>query len=106
MYDIEYSELARKDMLEVAFYIMIEFSNEDAALKLIDDFEKMIETRLSLFPYSNSDDLGVKTDVFEYHCILVRNYLVYYEVFEKESLVLIQRVINDKRNFKEKIKMK
>jgi len=106
MYDIEYVELARKDMLELAFYITIEFKNETAALKLIDDLEKTIETRLSIFPYSNSDDLGVKINEFKYHCILVRNYLVYYEIFEKENLVFIQRVINDKRNFKEQIRMK
>jgi len=106
MYNIDYGELAKRDMLEIAFYITIEFKNEDAALKLIDELEKTIETRLSLFPYSNSDDLGVKTNEFEYQCILVRNYLVYYEIFEKEELVLIQRVINDKRNFKEQILMK
>jgi len=106
MYNIEYSELARTDMLEVAFYIIVEFKNEDAALKLIDELEERIETRLSLFPFSNSDDLGIKTEDFEYRCILVRNYLVYYEIFEKEKLVLIQRVINDKRNSKEEIRLK
>lgn len=98
MYELEYLPAARRDMVETVQYISRELCNPSAAQRLAAELIEAGE-RIAEFPYAYPAYTPLKPLGREYRKLLVRNYLIFYWVDEKEKRVTIARVIYAKRDF-------
>lgn len=92
MYKLEYLPAARQDMVEIVRYVSQELGNPIAAERLA---EELIEAGEDLprFPYAYPVYVPIRPLKHEYRKLLVRNYIMFYWVDEREKLVTIARVI-------------
>lgn len=97
MYKLEFLPVAKDDILEIAKYISDELKNPKAASKLAGEFIKAAEN-ICTFPYSNNVYTPIKPLDLEYRRIIVKNYMMFYTIDEKEKKVTIMRVIFARRN--------
>lgn len=102
MYNLEFLPAAKNDMLEIIKYISDELKNPNAALKLADEFIESAE-KLCEFPYANNVYIPIKQLNAEYRRIIVKNYLMFYTVNEKNKTITIMRIIYAKRNINSQI---
>jgi len=98
MYQLEYSPIARQDMIEVVRYISHELCNFTAAENLAEEMIYSAE-RLTTFPYSNPVHRTIKPLKNEYRKLIVKNYIMFYYVDESNKKVVISRVIYARRNY-------
>ncbi|MCL2565299.1 MAG: type II toxin-antitoxin system RelE/ParE family toxin [Defluviitaleaceae bacterium] len=98
MYKLEYLDLAKQDMVEIASYISRELNNPQSAEKLADEMIKAAEN-LVKFPYSNRVHLISAPLKQEYRRLIVKNYIMLYCIDEKEKKVTIARVIYSRRDY-------
>lgn len=98
MYSVEYLPVARKDMLDIIYYISRKLSNPAAAERLA---VALIEKGESLreMPYINPVYTPIKPLNKEYRKAKVNNYLMFYWVDEQEKKVTIARIIYSKRDY-------
>jgi len=98
MYQLEFLPIARQDMIDIARYISNELGNPAAAYKLTDD---MIEAagKLMDFPYINAIYKSNMPLSKEFRKIIVKNYIMFYWVDEKDKLVTIARIIYARRDY-------
>ena len=98
MYKLEFLPRAVKDMTEIVRYISHELSNPDAASALAEEMVRAAEG-LCEFPYAHPMHQTIRPLKREYRRLLVRNYLMFYRVDEKEKIVTIARVIYARRDY-------
>ena len=98
MYHLEFLPIAKQDMTEIAGYISHELCNPAAAEKLADEMIEAVE-RLIDFPYINAIHQAIKPLTKEYRKLIVKNYIVFYWIDEKEKRITIARVIYARRNY-------
>ena len=98
MYQLEFLPIARQDMTDIARYISHELYNPTAAEKLADE---MIDTaeRLADFPHINAIHQTIRPLKYEYRRLVVKNYIMFYWIDEKEKRVTIARVIYSRRDY-------
>ncbi|NMA25797.1 MAG: type II toxin-antitoxin system RelE/ParE family toxin [Clostridiales bacterium] len=102
MYKIVYLPLARQDISDTALYIAGHLKAPQAALDLLNALDNGI-SRLKDFPYSCRVYHPAKPLKQEYRILLVKNYAVFYTVYEKDKTVEILRVIYAKRDFEKQL---
>ena len=95
MYDLRYLPIAQRDMEEIISYIADVLKAPKAALDLLDEFEHGF-LRLKEFPYSCRVYEPVKRLETEYRVLVIKKYLDFYTVLEKEKTVEIHRVVYGK----------
>ena len=78
-YQLRYLQIFEQDLISTANYITNVLTNEDAALRLIDDVEAAILERLNN-PVAFEPYRSAKKRDHPYYRIYVRNYVVYYVV--------------------------
>jgi len=98
MYRLEFLPIAKQDMLAIMEYISIELFNPSAAEKLAYEMIEAAEN-LTIFPYANPVHNPVKPLKNEYRKLIVRKYIMFYWVHEKEKVVTIARVIYSRRDY-------
>lgn len=98
MYRLTFLPAAKQDMTNIARYISHELLNPTAADALADE---MIDAagRLCDFPYRNAVHQTIRPLKHEYRKLLVKNYIMFYWVDEKEKLITIARVIYARRDY-------
>lgn len=96
-YTLRYIALAQSDLIEIVNYISEQLNAPDAAMNLVDKFEKATSV-LEQFPFSGQPYRSNGKLKDEYRTIAVENYLIFYVVLD--SIVEIRRVIYNKRDFK------
>ena len=98
MYQLTFLPIAKQDMTDIVRYISHELLNPSAADTLADE---MIESavRLCDFPYTNAIHQTIKPLKHEYRKLLVKNYIMFYWVDEKEKLITIARVMYARRDY-------
>lgn len=88
--------LARLDMEQIFDYIAVKLCNPQAAIRLINDFEKAFEN-VCLFPesypYINNEYVKDKT----LRKLIVNNYIAFYRV--KDNEIQVVRVLYGMRNY-------
>lgn len=89
-FDIVRTDKAESDLMEIAMYIAINNSVE-VANKVIDKMETAV-MRLQNMPFSGSKQNFFYTKKHKYRFLTVDNYLIYYHVDEKNSIVYIDRI--------------
>ena len=81
-YEIHYLPLFQDDLMKTVYYISNILENPDAALKLVDDVEKVILKR-SQNPLSFEPFRSKHKRKHSYYRIYIRNYVIFYVVNEK-----------------------
>lgn len=102
MYKVEFLPVAKQDLTEIALYIKDELKNPSAAYNTV---EKIVEAaqKLETFPYSNSVFTPIRPLKKEHRKILIKNYMLFYTVDEKEKLITVSRIIYARRNLSSQI---
>ena len=98
MYQLEYLPMARHDMVEIARYISQELCSTSVAEKLADEMIQAAES-LTEFPYIYPVHHVSKPLKNEYRKLIVKNYIMFYCVYEKAKKVVITRVIYSRRDY-------
>jgi len=97
-YKLVYLPLFEEDLSKAADYISIKLKNPQAALKLINNVEKLILKRLisplAFEPYNSLKDRKEK-----YYRIYVKNFTVFYTVID--DTMEVRRFIYNKRQLAE-----
>ncbi len=97
MYSLSFLPVASRDMSDVVNYIAETRLAPNAAIDLLDAMDESISL-LQDFPCSRRVYHPVKPLEREYRVLNVKNYAVFYSVYEQEKLVEICRVVYAKRN--------
>ena len=97
MYEIGYLSVALQDMRDITQYIAVQLQALDAAYRILDSIEGAIQ-QLTEFPYSFPVYRTIRPVQFEYRMLPVKNYLVFYTVFEEQKIVEVHRILYAKRN--------
>ncbi len=84
-------------MEEIYEYICKNLNNEISANKLMNKIERLILS-LEMNPYKYPK-VHIRKNTEIYHKLVVDNYIVLYDIEEKNKKVVIYRVIYGKRNY-------
>lgn len=97
MYKLVYLPIAKSDIDNIIHYIAINLQNKSTAKKLAESFIDGANSILN-FPYGSSiyQPIGILKN--EYRSIRIKNFLMFYTIDEKEKLVIVVRVLYQKRN--------
>ena len=98
MYRLTFLPIARQDMTDIVRYISHELFNPMAADALAGEMIEAAE-RLCDFPHINAIHQTIKPLKHEYRKLLVKNYIMFYWVDEKENLITIARVLYGRRDY-------
>ena len=96
-YEIVVTDIAKKELEEIYKYISEELIEINIANKLMDKIEKTI-LRLEKNPYS-CPEIHIKPHNEIYRKLVVENYIVLYEVDDKQKKVIIYRVVYGKTDY-------
>ena len=92
MYEIIYLPIARKQLEDIVDYIAVELTAPDAAFDFIDEVDKAIKS-LAEMPYRHPIYHTSFAVLEEVRWISVKNYNMFYKVFEEEKTMEIRRVL-------------
>lgn len=94
-YKLCFLPLFEEDFTEIIDYITYVLKNPNAANNLIDLVEKAINDRL---PFAESFDIypSKYEHKYNYYCINVKNYSIFYVVID--DIMEVRRIIYSKRN--------
>jgi len=98
MYQLEYLPIAMQDMVEISRYISQELCNPSAAEKFANEMIDAAEG-LTVFPYSMPVHFTPRPLKHEYRRLVVKNYVMFYWVNEKDRRVVMARVMYARRDF-------
>jgi len=102
MYQLKFLPTARQDMSDIVRYISHELHSPKAAEAFADEMIKAVEG-LCEYPYINSVHQSIKPLKYEYRKLLVKNYIMFYWVDEKDKQVTIARVIYARRDYEKRL---
>jgi plasmid stabilization system protein ParE len=96
-YDIKYLPLFEEDLADIVDYIVVSLKNPDAARDLLDTIEQALLDRakcpLSFEPFDSA-----KKRPMAYYRIYVKNFTIFYVVFESDRIMEVRRILYSKRN--------
>ena len=98
MYELVYLPVAKSDIENIVLYISKKLSSPKTALNLLDAFEQAANA-LKVFPYAHEVYKFSKPLSKEYRYVTVKNYIIFYTVFEDKKVVEIRRVLYGKMDF-------
>ena len=93
MYEIIYLPTTRKQLEDIVDYIAAELAAPDTAFDFIDEVDKAIKS-LAEMPYRHPIYHTSFAVLEEVRWISVKNYNVFYKVFEEDKTVEIRRVLH------------
>ena len=93
MYEVIYLPTARKQLEDIVDYIAVELATPDAAFDFIDAVDKEAKS-LAKMPYRHPIYHTRFAVLEEVRWISVKNYNVFYKVFEEDKTVEIRRVLH------------
>ena len=92
IYNIEFLNQAIWDIQNIAYYIKYKLCNPQALNRFINNIFSKV-TILQYFPYIGNLNKNIKNRFTVY-----KNFLIFYEIQEKEKLVIIKTIIHAKIN--------
>ncbi len=95
IYTIIRQENAHYDIESIYYYIKFKLLNPIASENFLKGITAKIDS-LELFPY-----IGSIYKNSQNRFIIYKNFLIFYEIQEKEKLVIIKSIINRRKNAKE-----
>ena len=98
MYKVLITELAQTDLDEIVEYIAVQLCNPIAAGDLLDEVDKCYSyLRSNPFIYAKSEDARLEKE--GYRKALIKNYILFFKVFEDEKKVIVYRIIYGARDY-------
>ena len=97
MYTVEYLPLALNDLKEIAKYIAEKLGSPKVAINLVKEITEAVEA-VREFPYSQSLYTPIKPLTHEYRKLVVNNFLVFYWVSDSTQVIMVARVLCNRRN--------
>ena len=97
-YEVEVSEPAENDLRDIVRYISAQLAAPITALKMLDSIESAILT-LSDMPQSHSVVADDRLSSLGYRKLIVKNYIVFFTVNEKEKVVNVERILYARRDW-------
>ena len=91
-YNIIYQEIAQIDLFVIVTYIKYKLCNQIAASRFMSEIRKSILI-LEEFPY-----VGAKYEEDSNRFKIYKNFLIFYEIQEKEKQIIIKRIIHKNVN--------
>lgn len=97
MYNLEFLELAKSDIQNIAYYITNILKNPSAAYKVV---KRIVEEskNIVIFPYGSSIYKNDNTLKNEYRIMKVKKYLIFYTIDESNKKIVVARVLYEKMN--------
>ena len=104
-YELRYLPLFYEDLDHDVSYITFILNNPSAANRLLDDVEAAILERLEIGPEMFEPVQSRKDRLHPYYRIYVRNYVIYYVVFEEngQKVMEVRRFLHLRENRDRKI---
>jgi len=102
-FSVSITKPAENDLRDIARYISSQLNAPQAALNLIDAIYNAIEkleTDALIYPYIRDDRLAA----LGYRPLLIKNYIVFFIVNEKDKTVDVDRILYARRDWKNIIK--
>jgi toxin ParE1/3/4 len=96
-YEIKYLPLFEEDLADIIDYIAISLKNPDAARHLVDTIEQALLERAKC-PLSFEPFHSTKKRPMTYYRIYVKNFSIFYVVFESDRIMEVRRIIYSKRD--------
>ena len=98
MYSVLITELAQSDLDSIVEYITVQLSNPIAAKDLLDEVETCYSYfRSNPFIYALSTDARLEKE--GYRKALIKNYILFFKLFEVEKKVIVYRIIYGARDY-------
>jgi addiction module RelE/StbE family toxin len=97
-YNIEITEPAEKDLLEIGNYIANELLEPDIAVKVVNKIAEAV-LDLEVMPYRNTLVADDRLAIQGFRKIIVDNFIVFYIVSEERKIVTIVRILYGKRDW-------
>lgn len=101
-YEIKYLPLFEEDLANIIDYIVATLKNIDAAGDLLDTIEKALLDRAQC-PLSFEPFESTKKRSMDYYRIYVKNFTIFYVVFEEKRIMEVRRILYSKRNMLNKL---
>ena len=98
MYKLKITELAQNDLDSIIEYIAVQLANPIAAGDFLDEVEKC-------YSYLHSNPLmypkcsDAKLEKEGYRKALVKNYIIFFKIFENEKKVIVYRIVYGARDY-------
>lgn len=99
MYEVIYLPTARRELEEAVTYIAIDLAAPEAAFALVDAVDEAVRA-LAEMPYRHAMYHSMYALEREVRFVPVKNYNVFYVVYEEEKVVEIWRILYQRRNVK------
>lgn len=97
MYKLSFLPIAKQDIDNIIYYISNVLNNRIAARNLSNNFIKGANSILD-FPYGLPAYESSKKLEYEYRCLRIKNFLMFYTINENNKTITIVRVIYKGRN--------
>jgi addiction module RelE/StbE family toxin len=99
VYKVTVTNSAKRDLRGIARYISTQLNAPTAALNTVRTIKEAIanlKTNALLHPFVRDDRLAAKG----YRPLVVKNYIAFYVVTEKDKLVEVDRVMHSRRDWR------
>ena len=97
MYKLQFLPIAKKDIESIISYINNNLKNSSAAKRMINIIMECASNACK-FPYGIPIYQTFNKMNYDYRCIRVKNYLMFYTIDENKKIVTIVRVLYKKMN--------
>ena len=102
MYEVIYLPTASKQLEDIVKYIVVESARPGAAFEFIEEVDKAAKS-LAEMPYRHPIYHTSFAVLEEVRWISVKNYNVFYNIFEEEKTVEIRRVLHQLQDAKNRL---
>lgn len=97
-YSIEFTDTAKSDLRNIAFYIAEESKDKDIAKRFVKELTDQC-ARLEDFPLSGSIPQDRTLASMEYRFLMDKEYLIFYCLDEAKGKVYVNAVFNAKKDY-------
>lgn len=97
-YSVDLSEPAEKDLIDIVKYIASQLSSPMSAYHMMDIFEEAIANQ-SYSPQRCPLIADERLSVLGYRKLMVKNYIVFFSVDEKNKVVDVERILYERRDW-------
>ena len=97
-YKVNISEVAERDLRDIAQYIAIQLAAPLSALEMIDKIEEAF-TSLEQMPGRCAPVLAERLSFRGYRKLLIDNYIIFFSINEENRIVEVERILYAKREW-------
>jgi len=98
-YRVDITELAENDLYDIVRYISAQLSAQTTALKMMENIETAI-AGLAKLPQRCPPITDDRLSSVGYRKLIVKNYVVFFSINEREKVVDVERILYARRDWK------